>query len=48
MDEKNTTKFIFGFLACFISVVITRIVHLCFVGTALLFLLGMTLKNVLA
>lgn len=47
MNEKNTTRFVSGFLACFFSVVITQIVHLCFVGTTLLFLLGVTLNSVL-
>ena len=46
MDEKNTTRFIFGFLACFIFGMITGTVHLCFVRTTLLFLLGMTLRNI--
>lgn len=46
--KKNATRFISGFLACFISVVITQIVYLCFVGAALLLLLGVTLHSVLA
>lgn len=41
------TKFIFGFLACSVSVMITQIVHICFVGTALFLLFGMTLRNIL-
>lgn len=43
---KNTARINFWFIACFISVMITQIVHFCFVGIALL-LLDMALRSVL-
>lgn len=48
MEKKKNKTGYFWIPACFISAAITQKVHLCFVASALLFLLGMTLRNRLA